>query len=208
MKSAALAFCLLLPLLGGCAGGSHPVLPTIPHTVGTPGLTASSVSSSPPASITIPALDISDSPLYRLLLDPHTHELAVPPVTSPQEIGWYAQGVRPGDVAADRPGVIGRAVIVAHVDGEVAGKAGQPGAFFHLKSMKIGDIFSVRRVDGRVLLFRVYRTEQISKGAFNTAEVYGHASAPEVVLLTCTGSWLGMSHGGYADNFEVYARLL
>jgi hypothetical protein len=143
-----------------------------------------------PASVRIERIG-AESSLVALGKQP-SGSMEVPDVRTPLQAGWYSLGVTPG--------AVGPAVIVGHVNG-----AGKPGIFNRLDELTDGDVVEVTRNDGRLLRFAVYRTEQVGKADFPTAEVYGDTDAPELRLITCSGAFTG-GELGYADNLIVYLR--
>lgn len=110
------------------------------------------------------------------------------------QAGWFAGGTVPGQR--------GPAVIAGHVD-SVAG----PAVFFRLRELKPGNLVVVELADGSELTFSVYRTEQVPKDAFPTAEVYGPTPDAELRLITCGGEF-DRSERSYRDNTVVFARLV
>jgi hypothetical protein len=159
---------------------SAPAAPTGPGAV-TP------LPPSPPARIWIPSIDVS-SRLARLGLLPD-RSLEVP--ADPSVAGWWAGGASPGQR--------GSAVIVGHVDT----KAG-PAVFFHLRTLRRGDIVWVQREDGARVRFVVQRLEQVPKTRFPTKEVYAPEPYAALRLITCGGAFDG-STGHYVDNVIVFA---
>lgn len=131
------------------------------------------------------------SSLVPLGLNPD-RTVQVPPVDQPGQAGWYEYGPRPGDV--------GPAVLLGHVNGD-----GRPGVFSRLAELRPGDRVTVRR-DGRALTFVVDRVEQVSKAAFPTARVYGDTPGPELRLITCGGA-LDRSARRYLGQVIAFARL-
>ncbi|NJC70045.1 class F sortase [Planosporangium thailandense] len=146
---------------------------------------------SAPLRVSIPAID-AESALVPLRLNPD-RTVEVPPVEDPMQAGWYALGPTPGEAGAS--------VILGHVDGYT-----QPGIFFRLRDLRSGDQVLVARADGATARFVVYRTEQVPKDAFPTAEVYGGTSRPELHLVTCGGAF-DRQAGSYLDNIIVFAVL-
>lgn len=109
------------------------------------------------------------------------------------QAGWYAKGPTPGQ--------IGPSVILGHVDGDH-----QPGIFYHLKNVRVGDEVDVARADGHTAKFVVRRVTEVSKSTFPTNEVYGNTSDAELRLITCGGAFDYSEHS-YVDNIIVYATL-
>ncbi|HEY0496854.1 MAG TPA: class F sortase [Kutzneria sp.] len=117
----------------------------------------------------------------------------VPPVSQPLQAGWYKFGARPGEV--------GKAVILGHVDG-----GGQLGVFNKLNQLKAGNAIKVTEAGGQVLNFVVRQVQQVPKAQFPTQAVYGPSSQRELRLITCGGSF-DKASGNYVDNIIVSAVL-
>ena len=141
---------------------------------------------SDPELIEIPALGVS-SDLMPLHLD-EAGKLQAPPLDDPMQAGWYAEGVRPGEV--------GPAVIAAHVNAR-----GKKGLFAELHTLAPGEPVYVDD-----LTFIVDRVEQYDKDEFPTLEVYGDTAGPELRLITCGGE-IDRSTGHYEDNIVVFASI-
>jgi sortase family protein len=140
----------------------------------------------PPQRISIPAAKI-DAEIRPVSTRGGT--LSVPPVGV---AGWYAGGPRPGEY--------GHAVIIGHLDT----KRG-PGLFAEVPKLKPGAIVSVIDRRGELHRFSVVGTAEVHKDRFPAEQVYGSASAPVLVLVTCGGEWRGKARG-YRDNILLYAR--
>jgi sortase (surface protein transpeptidase) len=107
--------------------------------------------------------------------------------------GWYADGTRPGD--------LGSAVILGHVDS----KSG-PAVFYRLRELRPGDRVEVVRAGGSRIAFTVERVEQYDKRRFPTADVYYPTLEPRLRLVTCGGVF-DRDSGHYTDNVIVFAAL-
>jgi sortase (surface protein transpeptidase) len=140
-----------------------------------------------PVSLTIPLIGVSTT-LIRLGLT-SDGSLQVPPTTS--VAGWYT--------GSPRPGAIGSAVIVGHID-SVSG----PGVFFRLSELRKGDRVYVRRADGTLVKFLVTAVQQYLKDHFPTQAVYGPTPDAELRLITCGGAFDDAT-GHYLSNIVVYA---
>lgn len=144
-----------------------------------------------PAYIEIDTLGVT-STLDPLGLNPDG-TIEVPPVTEPEQAGYYTHGPAPGEV--------GPAVILGHVDG-----GGVEGVFHDLHDLDVGDEIEIGRTDGTVIEFAVTEIEQVDKDAFPTDRVYGDTASPELRLITCTGPF-DTGEDSYTDNLIVYAEL-
>jgi len=118
--------------------------------------------------------------------------LEVPPDGFPA--GWYT--------GAPTPGELGPAVIAGHVDW-----GGQPGVFFNLRELAVGDEIVITRRDGTTPRFRVTRVEQFAKEVFPTGVVYGDLDHAGLRLITCGGSFDPQARS-YTDNLVVFAELV
>jgi hypothetical protein len=140
-----------------------------------------------PVSLTIPLIGVKTS-LITLGLQSNG-ALQVPSTTT--VAGWYT--------GSPRPGAIGSAIIVGHVD-SVRGD----GIFFRLDTLSPGDKVYVKRADGTTVLFTVTRVQKYLKNEFPTATVYGPTPDAELRLITCGGTFDSTS-GHYLSNIVVYA---
>lgn len=147
------------------------------------------VTVAPPARIEIPDIGVS-SGLQRLGRDP-TGAIEVPHAWG--QAGWYAPGVKPGQV--------GPAVILGHVDSRKG-----PAVFFRLRELERGDEILVTRDDGSRLTFVVDRVERHAKTRFPTDDVYLSTLEPTLRLVTCDGTF-DRTTGHYRDNLVVFADL-
>ncbi len=141
----------------------------------------------PPLRVRIPAIGVF-APLVPLGIAADG-TLEVPRY---QEAGWYAGGSRPGDR--------GPAVIAAHVDSTTG-----PAVFYRLKELGPGDVVHVDYADGTVT-FSVRESESFLKSQFPTQAVYGPTEAPELRLVTCTGTF-DRTARSYRSNLVVWAEV-
>jgi len=140
-----------------------------------------------PVSLTIPLIGVTTK-LIKLGLT-SDGSLQVPATTS--VAGWYT--------GSPRPGAIGSAVIVGHIDSVSA-----PGVFFRLSELRKGDQVYVRRADGTLVKFLVISVQQYLKDQFPTQAVYGPTPDAELRLITCGGAF-DSATGHYLSNIVVYA---
>jgi sortase (surface protein transpeptidase) len=143
-----------------------------------------------PVGLIVPAIGVR-SGLVRLGLT-SSGQLQVPSSTA--VAGWYT--------GSARPGAIGAAVIVGHVD-SVSG----PGIFYQLDTMRPGEKIYVRRADGSLAVFQVTSVRSYLKSEFPTLTVFGPVPYAELRLITCGGTF-DWATGHYLSNTIVYASLV
>lgn len=153
---------------------------------------SSTLPSSPPAKISIPAVGIH-SRLQPLGLN-RDGSLQVPAPPHYNEAGWYT--------GSPQPGQTGPAVILGHLDGVGIARS----VFFNLGAVRPHDHVQITRADGRSLTFTVYRVKRYAKDDFPTQLVYGNTTDPELRLITCGGR-IDPVTGHYQDDTVVFARL-
>jgi hypothetical protein len=163
-------------LTGGPTGPAHPA-PAARH------------SARPPVALAIPAIGVHSAlqPLAR------TPDGTLQQPSQWQEAGWYADGIRPGDV--------GPAVIAGHVD-----SINGPAIFYRLRELRPGDLVDIRDQDGATLHFSVDSIQAYPKATFPARTVYGPTALPELRLITCTGQF-DWNTRNYLDNLVVTAHL-
>jgi Sortase domain len=142
-----------------------------------------------PVWLTIPAIGVK-ARIVTLGLN-RNGTLQVPGST--KVVGWYT--------GSPRPGAIGSAIIVGHVDSRSG-----PGVFYWLRRMHRGERIYVRRADGTLAVFTVTAVQMYAKARFPTAIVYGPVPDAELRLITCGGTFDYARHS-YLSNVVVYARL-
>jgi sortase (surface protein transpeptidase) len=184
-------------LLGSCTSSPAAMRPEAPNSSTSDTSVAQSVAAqgmppSEPTEIRIPKIGAVSS-LVPLGLNPD-ETVEVPPIEKPMQAGWYRHARTPGEA--------GPAVVLGHVDGNK-----EPGIFFRLKELVVGDEIVVSRKDGTTAKFLVHGKEQIAKDSFPTEAVYGDTDVPELRLITCGGSFDAAARS-YRDNVIVYATLI
>lgn len=192
-RSQLVAVFALLLALTGCASDRLPAASVQP-VISAPAATAATTPPIP-VRVEIPAIKAVSS-LIPLHLGPGD-VLQTPSVNEPMQAGWYADGYRPGEP--------GPAVVAGHVDGQVNGKAGQPGIFFRLRDLDIGDKAIITRADGSTVTYVAYRKVAYDKDTFGTDEVYGKTELSELRAITCDGKFNRAKHS-YEDNLVVFFR--
>ncbi|MDN3262725.1 class F sortase [Streptomyces sp. CSDS2] len=147
---------------------------------------------SAPTRLRIPAISV-DAPFTTLALG-SSGQLEPPPAGDTNLVGWYADGVAPGER--------GTAIIAGHVDTVTSAAV-----FANLDRLEAGDRFSVERADGRTAEFVVDSTETFAKDDFPSERVYADADRPEARLITCAGDY-DRTVRDYTDNLVVFAHLV
>jgi hypothetical protein len=115
--------------------------------------------------------------------------MTVPP---PDRAGWLDTGPRPGEP--------GRALLAGHLDTKDG-----PGAFAGLPGLRRGDLLAVTDAEGAVHRYRTTGKAQMPKTRFPRSAVYGGPGTPELVLVTCGGSFDERT-ASYRDSIVVFAR--
>ena len=167
------------------AGGQALPAPTGPIVA--PPQSAEPAQVAAPASLTIPLIGVKTNLITLGLAAGGA--MQVP--SSVAVAGWYT--------GSPRPGSIGSAVIVGHVDSKTA-----PGVFVRLDELKAGNGVFVQRADGTTVEFRVTKVQEYLKDKFPTQDVYGPTPDAELRLITCGGAF-DPATGHYLSNIVVYA---
>ncbi|GEC10085.1 class F sortase [Streptomyces spinoverrucosus] len=118
-----------------------------------------------------------------------------PPYDQPAVVGWYAAGTKPGEV--------GTALMVGHVDTET-----RPAVFYRLSALQPGAVVRVVRVDGKVAEFTVDDVKVLSRDHFDAQQAYGvrKSGRAELRLITCGGTF-DRTTRSYTANVVVSAYL-
>lgn len=139
-----------------------------------------------PRRISIPRIGVS-APIESVAIQ-RGGILRVPAVG---RAGWFEGGPRPGEV--------GRSVVIGHLDTNSS-----PALFARVPALGRGTLVAITDRRGKVHRYRITGRRQVAKRRFPTSEVYGRASEPVLVLITCGGEFV--PGRGYEDNVLVYAR--
>jgi Sortase domain len=202
-RPAAIAFAAgLVVIVGGTAGlllTRHPTPAMRPVAAGVAALPAptgpivappQSAQPAPvarPVSLTIPLIGVKTNLITLGLAQGGA--MQVPSSTT--VAGWYT--------GSPRPGSIGSAIIVGHIDSVI-----RPGVFYRLSELRRGDDVFVKRADGTTVEFRVTANQTYLKDRFPTEQVYGPTPDAELRLITCGGAF-DPATGHYLSNIVVYA---
>jgi sortase (surface protein transpeptidase) len=92
------------------------------------------------------------------------------------DVAWYTASARPGNT--------GNAVIDGHLDSMTG-----PAVFYRLGDLQPGDDVFVTTADGVELRFVVTALETYATDDAPTYSVFGPATAPQLNLITCDGTF-------------------
>ncbi|MFP1626962.1 class F sortase [Streptomyces sp. 5K101] len=146
-----------------------------------------------PRHVEMPALDISAPVVVRGLDE--RGAVAPPSFETPDTVGWYGGGARPGERGA--------ALFVGHVDTET-----RPAVFYGLSAARPGERIRVTGADGRITEFTVDDVRVFAGDRFDARAVYGprEEGRAELRLITCGGAF-DPATGSYTANVVVSAYL-
>lgn len=179
-----LAAALLALAVAGCGPATSPT-----QTTAAPGVIETTKAPARPTRVRIPGQHV-DVGIIDLGLQPNG-EMQVPP--DAKDAGWY--------VNSPIPGQVGPAVLAAHIDWK-----GVDGPFRHLDQLKPGDEVMVENAEGAELTFVVNRVDSVPKDSFPTDSIYADTPDPELVMITCGGSYDAAVHS-YRSNIIARAKL-
>ena len=172
----------LRPVAAGVAALPAPTGPIVAPPQSAPPAPVAS-----PVSLTIPLIGVKTNLITLGLAQGGA--MQVPSSTT--VAGWYT--------GSPRPGSIGSAIIVGHIDSHSG-----PGVFYRLPELRNGDDVFVKRADGTTAEFRVTAIQTYLKDRFPTGQVYGPTPDAELRLITCGGAF-DAATGHYLNNIVVYA---
>ena len=173
---------VLRPVAAGVAALPAPTGPIVAPPQSAPPAPVAS-----PVSLTIPLIGVKTNLITLGLAQGGA--MQVPSSTT--VAGWYT--------GSPRPGSIGSAIIVGHIDSETG-----PGVFYRLSELRGGDDVFVRRADGTTAEFRVTSIQTYLMDQFPTGQVYGPTPDAELRLITCGGAFDSATRH-YLSNIVVYA---
>jgi sortase (surface protein transpeptidase) len=145
-----------------------------------------------PTRLSIPSIGV-DAAFVPLSLDADG-TLTPPPMSTPNVVGYYADGPTPGERGA--------AIVAGHVDTKTG-----PAVFLLLSLVKPGATASVTRADGSTATFKVDSVQTYSKSSFPDQKVYGDTPDAQLRIITCGGTF-DRAKQDYKDNVVVFAHLV
>ncbi|MFF9506509.1 class F sortase [Streptomyces sp. NPDC014724] len=116
-----------------------------------------------------------------------------PPATDPNLVGWFKDGVTPGERGAS--------IVAGHVDTKTG-----PAVFLQLQFLKPGASVDITRADGSIATFKVDTVETFSKANFPDKRVYADTPSAQLRLITCGGPY-NKTVKDYEDNVVAFAHL-
>ncbi|AQS69415.1 class F sortase [Streptomyces pactum] len=118
-----------------------------------------------------------------------------PPFDRPGSVGWYADGVTPGEA--------GTALMVGHVDTET-----RPAVFYEISTLEPGETIRVAREAAEAAEFTVDDVKVHTRDGFDARQAYGphRTGRAELRLITCGGTF-DRATGSYTANVVVSAYL-
>ncbi|WP_327369681.1 class F sortase [Streptomyces sp. NBC_01217] len=167
--------------------GSH----AAPRPVDPSKVTGPTMLRSVPTRLQIPSIAVN-APFTNLSLGPNS-QLNPPPPNDPNLVGWYKDGVTPGERGA--------AIVAGHVDTTTG-----PAVFLQLQFVKPGSDINIIRADGSIASFKVDSVETFSKAKFPDERVYADTPSAQLRLITCGGQY-NRTVKDYMDNVVVFAHL-
>ncbi|MFE0086794.1 class F sortase [Streptomyces sp. NPDC058991] len=146
-----------------------------------------------PTKVDIPSIGVS-APVVARGLDT-TGAVEPPPFATPDAVGWFGTGTRPG--------AEGAALFVGHVDTRT-----EPAVFYGLSAARPGETVKVTRTDGSVAVFTIEDVQVVGRDRFDARKVYGvhHPGRAELRLITCGGTY-DKKTASYTANVVVSAYL-
>ena len=110
-------------------------------------------------------------------------------------MGWYKYGAAPGSRG-------GSSVIVGHRDGI----SPEPGAFYYLDEVKIGDFIIIDQSNYTINKYKVDRILKIDKSKFYSIakEIFSLKGSHKLRLISCMGPYHS-KWGGYKQNIIITA---
>jgi sortase A len=150
-----------------------------------PDIDTTSADPATPTRLTIPSINLNDAIIPVGLTD--AGAMAVPS-GSTSNVGWYEDGVIPGDA--------GSAVLDAHVFA----------AFSKLNQVKAGDSIYVTDAQGDTLRFVVNKVETYALADITSQMLFAPTNDRDLNLITCAGK-LTPDHSTYDHRLVIYTTL-
>ncbi|MFF8917558.1 class F sortase [Streptomyces sp. NPDC015032] len=188
---AAVAPAMPAPEVLGSHAAPRPVAPSKPPVDPAKPPVGPAMLRSVPTRLQIPSLAVN-APFTSLAVGAGGR-LNPPPANDPNLVGWFKDGVTPGERGAS--------IIAGHVDTKTG-----PAVFLQLRFLKPGATVDIIRADGSVATFKVDSVETFSKAKFPDKRVYSDTPSAQLRLITCGGPY-NKTVKDYEDNVVAFAHL-
>ena len=197
IKKSLFCLCLLALLLSACGTAtvstvqkSAPAVEVSPTRVVSPTAgaapTDTSIKPSPtpnvgtPTRLIVPNIGVNAS-IENIGILPNG-DLATPTKSPWENVGWYYQGTRPGEM--------GSAVIAGHLDRP----GGAPAVFWSLRNLQPGNMVMVVNTTGATLRFKVTRVTSYPPNQAPLQDIFANNGGKYLNLITCAGDWIPSEH--------------
>lgn len=166
---------------------SSPAAPVSHQQESTPPQPAEAPVMAVPTELDIPAVALT-APIEPVGL---TRENNMDVPSSETVMGWYQHGVFPGNR--------GSAVLAGHT-----GYPDRPAPFRQLEALKTGDAITIKDAQASTATFKVVEVAKYPVDQSPRQRIFGHTNESQLVLITCSGTWLPAKRT-YSDRLVVYS---
>jgi LPXTG-site transpeptidase (sortase) family protein len=142
---------------------------------------------SQPTHFSVPVIGLS-APIQQVGLT-KAGDMEVP--LSETTLGWYQGGAYPGNP--------GPAVLAGHT-----GYPDKPAPFRKLEQLKKGDAITIEDVVGHKATFTVTETALYTPDTAPRERIFGPTSHAQLVVITCTGTWIPRAQT-YSHRLVIYS---
>lgn len=144
-----------------------------------------------PRQLIIPTLGISANVLAMGV----KRDMSLDAPTNAWDVGWYQESALPGS---------GRGALL--IDGHINDALSQPGIFYNLNRLRIGDVVQVERGDRQTLTYHVVRVEQKPTAIVDMSLLLESVDSNKegLNLITCGGTY-DSKRQTYTHRTLVYA---
>jgi sortase (surface protein transpeptidase) len=197
MRKALFCLCLLSLLLSACGTATVSTVQKSASIVEvSPTSKASPIAKATPTDMSVKATPIANVGTPTRLIVPNigvnasvenigilpNGDLATPTKSPWENVGWYYQGTRPGEM--------GSAVIAGHLDRP----GGYPAVFWYLHNLQPGNMVMVVNTIGATLRFKVTRVAAYPPNQAPLQDIFANSGGKYLNLLTCAGDWIPSEH--------------
>ncbi len=144
---------------------------------------------STPVKISIPAIKL-DTQILSVTLN--SENIVDVPAS---DVGWYQNGPRPGEIGN------------ATLDGHFVDTNFNPGVFYNLSKLKIGDDIYTFDQNNQQFHFKVVQVATVKTDNFSVENFYGLTDKKRLNLVTCAGVYDKNKHN-FSQRTLVYSELV